>query len=90
MKTYEREISVTIGQLRKATLEISESLRTNEYLHSLSYEQTMLAHAYMLGAMVKLAGIAPGSMDTVLKFVRLGYAHCDGPKGEDDEATAGE
>lgn len=72
MKTENRDVSITIDELRDATVRIVEVLGANA-LTRLSTDQAPLVHAYLLGCVLRAARVAPRSIPTVLQFVDLGY-----------------
>lgn len=72
-QTVNRDVSITIAELRAATVEMIDMLSASEMLRQLPRDQVPLVHAFQLGCVLRASGIAPNSIGTVLQFVRLGY-----------------
>lgn len=79
MATVNREVTITIDELRDAALVINEALRLTE-LAKLPSDQVPLVHAYQLGVLMRAAGVAPKSVGAVMQFVELGYHDYDAIK----------
>lgn len=72
MTTENREITITLRELRTAAGDIVDTLNAG-LAQKPSNDVLPLVHAYVLGAVMKAAGITPESVPVVFKFVRLGY-----------------
>jgi hypothetical protein len=85
--TEDREVSVTLYELRDATLAIGEAISASGCMKGVPNDVVPLVHAYALGALMRGAGITVGSVGEVLKFVRLGYEDFDKIRKENEEHT---
>lgn len=81
METEEREVTITLRELRIATLQMNDALRVSE-LTKLSNEHLALVHAYQLGVVMRATGMTPGSIPAVIEFVQIGYDDFGGISAE--------
>jgi hypothetical protein len=71
--TENRELSISLNELRDATLAITDALRDNEAVNAIDQDKLPLVHAYMFGVVMRAAGMTPSSLLPLIDFMKLGY-----------------
>ncbi len=72
MQTEEREVTITILELRQYTAAILHVLRQHEHLKPPN-DLMPLVHAYLFGSVMQACGLAPQSTQALLELVEIGY-----------------
>lgn len=78
MTTEKHKLEIELQTLRLVAIDLVTQADESEAMSALSNDKKVLAHAYVLGAMMRATGMAPASLLPLIDFIKLGYHDFDG------------